>query len=327
MAAYPKKRILVTGGAGFLGSHLCERLLREGNEVICVDNFYTGQKANIAHLMGSPFFEVLRHDICFPLYVEVDEIYNLACPASPVHYQFDPVQTTKTSVHGAINMLGLAKRLKIKILQASTSEVYGDPTEHPQKESYWGNVNPIGPRSCYDEGKRCAETLFFDYHRQHRLRIKVARIFNTYGPRMYPDDGRVVSNFIIQALRNEPLTIYGDGSQTRCFCYVDDMIEGLIRLMNSPDSFTGPVNLGNPVEITILELAEMVIELTGSSSKIEFLPLPENDPRRRRPDITLAKERLGWEPKTPLREGLLKTIEYFRGIMDEKTKDTHLQLA
>ncbi len=327
MMDYSRKRILVTGGAGFLGSHLCERLLREGNEVICVDNFYTGRKQNIAHLMVNPYFEVIRHDITFPLYVEVDEIYNLACPASPLHYQFDPVQTTKTSVHGAINMLGLAKRLKIKILQASTSEVYGDPTVHPQTENYWGNVNPIGPRSCYDEGKRCAETLFFDYHRQHRLRIKVARIFNTFGPRMYPDDGRVVSNFIMQALRNEPITIYGDGSQTRCFCYVDDMIEGLIRLMNSPDSFTGPVNLGNPVEITILELAKMIIELTGSNSRIEFLPLPENDPRRRRPNITLAKEKLSWEPKTDLKTGLIKTIEYFRGILDEKAKDTYLQLA
>ncbi len=327
MIRFPKKKILVTGGAGFLGSHLCERLLKEGNEVICVDNFYTGQKANIAHLLNNPYFEVIRHDITFPLYVEVDEIYNLACPASPVHYQFDPVQTTKTSVHGAINMLGLAKRLKIKILQASTSEVYGDPLIHPQREDYWGNVNPIGPRSCYDEGKRCAETLFFDYHRQYRLRIKVARIFNTYGPRMYPDDGRVVSNFIMQALRGEDITIYGDGSQTRCFCYVDDMIDGLIKLMNSPDSFTGPVNLGNPVEITILELAQMIIELTGSSSKIEFLPLPENDPRRRRPDITLAREKLRWEPKTDLTAGLLKTIEYFRGIMNEEAKSSHFQLA
>ncbi len=327
MNRFPKKKILVTGGAGFLGSHLCERLLEDGNEVICVDNFYTGQKANIAHLLNSPYFEVIRHDITFPLYVEVDEIYNLACPASPVHYQFDPVQTTKTSVHGSINMLGLAKRLKIKILQASTSEVYGDPLVHPQREDYWGNVNPIGPRSCYDEGKRCAETLFFDYHRQYRLRIKIARIFNTYGPRMYPDDGRVVSNFIMQALRGEDITIYGDGSQTRCFCFVDDMIDGLIKLMNSPDSFTGPVNLGNPVEITILELAQMIIELTGSSSKIEFLPLPENDPRRRRPDITLAREKLRWEPKTDLRTGLLKTIEYFRGIMNEEAESSHFQLA
>jgi len=327
MNRFPKKKILVTGGAGFLGSHLCERLLEDGNEVICVDNFYTGQKANIAHLLNSPYFEVIRHDITFPLYVEVDEIYNLACPASPVHYQFDPVQTTKTSVHGSINMLGLAKRLKIKILQASTSEVYGDPLVHPPREDYWGNVNPIGPRSCYDEGKRCAETLFFDYHRQYRLRIKIARIFNTYGPRMYPDDGRVVSNFIMQALRGEDITIYGDGSQTRCFCFVDDMIDGLIKLMNSPDSFTGPVNLGNPVEITILELAQMIIELTGSSSKIEFLPLPENDPRRRRPDITLAREKLRWEPKTDLRTGLLKTIEYFRGIMNEEAESSHFQLA
>ncbi len=325
MSYYPRKRILVTGGAGFLGSHLCERLLKEGNEVICVDNFYTGQKSNIAHLLQNPYFEILRHDICFPLYVEVDEIYNLACPASPVHYQFDPVQTTKTSVHGAINMLGLAKRLKIKILQASTSEVYGDPLVHPQKEDYWGNVNPIGPRSCYDEGKRCAETLFFDYHRQHRLRIKVARIFNTYGPRMYPDDGRVVSNFITQALRNEDITIYGDGSQTRCFCYVDDMIDGLIRLMNSPDSFTGPVNLGNPVETTILELACMIIELTGSRSRIEFLPMPEDDPRRRRPDITLARERLAWEPGTDLRTGLLKTIEYFSNVLSIDNRNITLQ--
>ncbi|HHN66145.1 MAG TPA: SDR family oxidoreductase [Nitrospirae bacterium] len=325
MSYYPRKRILVTGGAGFLGSHLCERLLKEGNEVICVDNFYTGQKSNIAHLLQNPYFEILRHDICFPLYVEVDEIYNLACPASPVHYQFDPVQTTKTSVHGAINMLGLAKRLKIKILQASTSEVYGDPLVHPQKEDYWGNVNPIGPRSCYDEGKRCAETLFFDYHRQHRLRIKVARIFNTYGPRMYPDDGRVVSNFITQALRNEDITIYGDGSQTRCFCYVDDMIDGLVRLMNSPDSFTGPVNLGNPVETTILELACMIIELTGSRSRIEFLPMPEDDPRRRRPDITLARERLAWEPGTDLRTGLLKTIEYFSNVLGIDNRNITLQ--
>ncbi|RMG03043.1 MAG: SDR family oxidoreductase [Nitrospirae bacterium] len=327
MNNYSRKRVLVTGGAGFLGSHLCERLLKEGNEVICVDNFYTGQKANIAHLLHNPYFEVIRHDICFPLYVEVDEIYNLACPASPVHYQTDPVQTTKTSVHGAINMLGLAKRLKIKILQASTSEVYGDPVVHPQREDYWGNVNPIGPRSCYDESKRCAETLFFDYHRQHRLRIKVARIFNTYGPRMYPDDGRVVSNFIIQALRGEDITIYGDGSQTRCFCYVDDLIDGLVRLMNSPDTFTGPVNLGNPVEMSILELAETIIDLTGSDSKIEFLPLPENDPKRRMPDISLAREKLGWYPKTDLITGLTRTIEYFKGVLYGRTEDTHLQLA
>lgn len=309
---FKDKRILITGGAGFLGSHLCERLLSEGYEVLCVDNFYTGRRANIAHLLSNPYFEVMRHDICFPLYVEVDEIYNLACPASPIHYQFDPVQTTKTSVHGAINMLGLAKRLKIKILQASTSEVYGDPTVHPQPETYWGNVNPIGLRSCYDEGKRCAETLFFDYHRQHKLKIKVARIFNTYGPRMHPNDGRVVSNFIVQALRGEDITVYGDGSQTRSFCYVDDMIEGLVRLMKSPDDFTGPVNLGNPVEFTILELAEKVIELTGSKSRIVFKPLPADDPRQRQPDITLAKERLNWQPAVPLTDGLRKTIEYFR---------------
>lgn len=309
---FKDKRILITGGAGFLGSHLCERLLSEGYEVLCVDNFYTGRRANIAHLLSNPYFEVMRHDICFPLYVEVDEIYNLACPASPIHYQFDPVQTTKTSVHGAINMLGLAKRLKIKILQASTSEVYGDPTVHPQPETYWGNVNPIGLRSCYDEGKRCAETLFFDYHRQHKLKIKVARIFNTYGPRMHPNDGRVVSNFIMQALRGEDITVYGDGSQTRSFCYVDDMIEGLVRLMNSPDDFTGPVNLGNPVEFTILELAEKVIELTGSKSGIVFKPLPADDPKQRQPDITLAKERLNWQPAVPLTDGLQKTIEYFR---------------
>ncbi len=293
-----KKRTLVTGGAGFLGSHLCERLLKEGNEVLCVDNFFTGTKSNILHLLDNPYFEVIRHDVTFPLYVEVDEIYNLACPASPVHYQFDPVQTTKTSVHGAINMLGLAKRVKAKIFQASTSEVYGDPQVHPQTESYWGYVNSIGIRSCYDEGKRCAETLFFDYHRQHRLKIKVARIFNTYGTRMHPNDGRVVSNFIVQALNRDPITIYGDGSQTRSFCYADDLIEGFIRLMNSPDEFTGPVNLGNPGEFTILQLAEMVIRLTGSDSKIIFKPLPSDDPRQRRPDIILAKERLGWSLKS-----------------------------
>ena len=309
------KRILVTGGAGFLGSHLCERLLGEGHEVLCVDNFYTGRRANIIHLMGDPLFEVLRHDICFPLYVEVDEIYNLACPASPIHYQFDPVQTTKTSVHGAINMLGLAKRVRAKILQASTSEVYGDPKEHPQPEGYWGNVNPIGPRSCYDEGKRCAETLFFDYHRQHKLRIKVARIFNTYGPRMHPNDGRVVSNFIVQALQGEPITVYGEGRQTRSFCYVDDLIEGLIRLMDSPDDRTGPVNLGNPVEFTILELAEKVIELTGSGSKVVFAPLPQDDPVQRNPDISSAKEVLQWEPRVPLEEGLKKAIEYFEAAV------------
>lgn len=311
MKNYGNKRILVTGGAGFLGSHLCERLLNEGHEVVCVDNFYTGRRGNIAHLIGNPFFEVLRHDICFPLYVEVDEIYNLACPASPIHYQFDPVQTTKTSVHGGINMLGLAKRVKAKILQASTSEVYGDPKVHPQVESYWGNVNPIGSRSCYDEGKRCAETLFFDYYRQHGLRIKVARIFNTYGPRMHPNDGRVVSNFIMQSLRDEDITVYGDGKQTRSFCYVDDLIEGLIKLMSSPDDFIGPVNLGNPIEFTILELAERVIALTGAKSRIVFRPLPEDDPIQRQPDITRAKDSLKWEPKVSLEKGLRETIAYF----------------
>ena len=314
MKNYKNKRILVTGGAGFLGSHLCERLLNEGHEVLCVDNFYTGRRANIAHLIGNPYFEVLRHDICFPLYVEVDEIYNLACPASPIHYQFDPVQTTKTSVHGSINMLGLAKRVKAKILQASTSEVYGDPQVHPQPESYWGHVNPIGHRSCYDEGKRCAETLFFDYYRQHKLRIKVARIFNTYGPRMHPNDGRVVSNFIMQALRNEDITVYGDGKQTRSFCYVDDLIDGLVKLMNSPDNFTGPVNLGNPVEFAILELAEKVIVLTGSKSKMVFQPLPDDDPMQRKPDITQAKNILDWEPGVSLAEGLKKTVEYFKEL-------------
>jgi len=315
-------RILVTGGAGFLGSHLCERLLKDGHEVLCVDNFYTGRRANISHLVTNPMFEVLRHDICFPLFVEVDEIYNLACPASPIHYQFDPVQTTKTSVHGAINMLGLAKRIKAKIFQASTSEVYGDPTIHPQTEDYWGNVNPIGMRSCYDEGKRCAETLFFDYYRQHKLRIKVARIFNTYGPRMHPNDGRVVSNFIMQALRGEDITVFGDGSQTRSFCYVDDMINAFVKLMNSPDDFTGPVNLGNPVEFTILELAEKVLDLvsathkTGhSQSRIIFAPLPSDDPRQRQPDISLAKEKLGWNPGVPLEKGLVKTIEYFSKLL------------
>ncbi len=310
-----QKRILVTGGAGFLGSHLCEHLLRKGEEVLCVDNFYTGTKRNIAHLLDEPYFELLRHDITFPLYVEVDEIYNLACPASPVHYQNDPVQTTKVNVHGSINMLGLAKRLRAKILQASTSEVYGDPTIHPQPETYWGNVNCIGPRSCYDEGKRCAETLFFDYHRQYKIRIKVARIFNTYGPRMHPNDGRVISNFILQALRNEPITVYGDGLQTRSFCYVDDMIEGLIRLMDSPDEITGPINLGNPEEISILELAEKIIELTGSRSKILFKSPPVDDPRHRQPLIDLAKEKLGWIPKTPLTEGLKKTIQYFEELL------------
>ncbi|KWT83984.1 UDP-glucuronic acid decarboxylase family protein [Candidatus Magnetominusculus xianensis] len=307
-----RKRVLVTGGAGFLGSHLCERLLSADNEVICLDNFYTGRKSNVIHLMDNRYFEVMRHDVCFPLYVEVDEIYNLACPASPIHYQFDPVQTTKTSVHGAINMLGLAKRLKIKILQASTSEVYGDPAVHPQPESYWGNVNTIGPRACYDEGKRCAETLFFDYHRQHGLKIKVARIFNTYGPRMMQNDGRVVSNFIVQALQNEDITVYGEGSQTRSFCYVDDLCDGLIRLMDSPDDVTGPVNLGNPGEFTILELAQKVINMIGSKSKIVFLELPADDPTQRQPDITMAKEILGWVPAVPLDEGLVKTIAYFK---------------
>lgn len=316
------KRILVTGGAGFLGSHLCERLLREGHEVICADNFYTGRRANIIHLVNNPLFEIVRHDVTFPLYIEVDEIYNLACPASPIHYQFDPVQTTKTSVHGAINMLGLAKRIKARILQASTSEVYGDPSQHPQRESYWGNVNPVGLRSCYDEGKRCAETLFFDYHRQHNLSIKVARIFNTYGPGMHPNDGRVVSNFIMQALRGEDITVYGDGSQTRSFCYVDDMIDGLVRLMGSADDFTGPVNLGNPVEFTILELAKKVIELINSGSgnpnpelKVVFRPLPSDDPTQRQPDITLAKNKLGWTPAVPLETGLVKTVGYFKTLL------------
>jgi UDP-glucuronate decarboxylase len=305
------KRVLVTGGAGFLGSHLCERLIAEGCDVLCVDNFYTGTKENVAHLLGHARFELMRHDVTFPLYVEVDEIYNLACPAAPIHYQYDPVQTTKTSVHGAINMLGLAKRVKAKILQASTSEVYGDPQVHPQTESYWGNVNPIGLRSCYDEGKRCAETLFFDYHRQHALRIKVARIFNTYGPRMHPNDGRVVSNFIVQALKGEPLTVYGEGKQTRSFCYVDDLVDGLMRLMNTGDEFTGPVNLGNPVEFTIGELAQKVIDLTGARSRIEARPLPSDDPKQRQPDIALAKAKLGWQPKTALDDGLRRTIDYF----------------
>ncbi|MFT5426241.1 MAG: UDP-glucuronate decarboxylase [Gammaproteobacteria bacterium] len=309
------KRILVTGGAGFLGSHLCKRLLDEGHDVLCVDNYFTGTKNNILNLLDDPHFEMMRHDVTFPLFVEVDEIYNLACPASPIHYQHDPVQTTKTSVHGAINMLGLAKRLKAKIFQASTSEVYGDPNVHPQVESYWGNVNPIGIRSCYDEGKRCAETLFFDYHRQHNLRIKVARIFNTYGPNMHPNDGRVVSNFILQALKNEPITIYGDGSQTRSFCYVDDLIEAFILLMDSSDEITGPVNIGNPFEFSIKELAEKVIDLTGSSSKLEYKPLPSDDPTQRQPDISLAKEALGWEPEIQLEEGLKKTIPYFEDSM------------
>jgi UDP-glucuronate decarboxylase len=312
-----RKRVMVTGGAGFLGSHLCDRLIADGHDVLCVDNFFTGTKDNIVHLLGNPHFELMRHDVTFPLYVEVDEIYNLACPASPIHYQFDPVQTTKTSVHGAINMLGLAKRTKAKIFQASTSEVYGDPAVHPQTEDYWGHVNPVGPRSCYDEGKRCAETLFFDYHRQHKLRIKVARIFNTYGPRMHPNDGRVVSNFIVQALKGQPITIYGDGSQTRSFCYVDDLIEAFIRLMNTPDAFTGPVNTGNPGEFTIKQLAEKVIEMTGSASRIAYAPLPMDDPTQRQPDISLARERLGWEPEVALETGLAKTIPYFERLLSK----------
>ncbi|HYD77154.1 UDP-glucuronic acid decarboxylase family protein [Ramlibacter sp.] len=312
------KRVLVTGGAGFLGSHLCDRLLAMGHDVLCVDNLFTGSKANIEHLLPHPRFEFLRHDVTFPLYVEVDEIYNLACPASPVHYQHDPVQTTKTSVHGAINMLGLAKRVRAKILQASTSEVYGDPEVHPQPESYWGRVNPIGPRSCYDEGKRCAETLFFDYHRQHKLRVKVVRIFNTYGPRMHPNDGRVVSNFIMQALRGEDVTIYGDGSQTRSFCYVDDLVEAMIRAMGTDDGFTGPVNIGNPGEFSMLELAQQVIGITGSRSRIVFTPLPADDPKQRRPDITLAQQALGgWTPQVDLATGLRRTIDYFRAGMGE----------
>jgi UDP-glucuronate decarboxylase len=309
------RRVLITGGAGFLGSHLCERLVAEGFVVLCVDNCFTGTRKNIFHLLNKPNFEFIRHDITFPLYIEADEIYNLACPASPVHYQFDPVQTTKTSVHGAINMLGLAKRVKAKILQASTSEVYGDPDVHPQPETYWGRVNPIGPRSCYDEGKRCAETLFFDYYRQHNLKIKVVRIFNTYGPRMHPNDGRVVSNFIVQALKNRDITVFGDGTQTRSFCYVDDLIEGMIRMMNGPDNFTGPVNLGNPNEFTILELAKKIIKITGSKSKIVFKPLPQDDPMQRRPDISLAKEKLKWQPAVKLDEGLKKTIKYFDKIL------------
>jgi UDP-glucuronate decarboxylase len=308
-------RILVTGGGGFLGSHLCDRLVAQGHDVLCVDNFFTGSKRNIAHLLPEPNFELMRHDVTFPLYVEVDEIYNLACPASPVHYQFDPVQTTKTSVHGAINMLGLAKRVKAKILQASTSEVYGDPAIHPQEEGYWGNVNPIGPRSCYDEGKRCAETLFFDYWRQHHLRIKVVRIFNTYGPRMHPNDGRVVSNFIMQALRGQDITIYGDGSQTRSFCYVDDLIDGMLAIMETEDAFTGPVNLGNDQELSMLELAERVINLTGARSKLRFMPLPENDPQQRQPDTRLAGVKLGWRPTVPLDVGLQRTIAYFKGML------------
>jgi UDP-glucuronate decarboxylase len=312
-----ERRVLVTGGAGFIGSHLCRRLLERGDEVLCVDNFYTGTRHNVHELLSHPRFELTRHDICFPLYVEVDQIFNLACPASPIHYQFDPVQTTKVSVHGAINMLGLAKRVKAKILQASTSEVYGDPTVHPQTEDYWGNVNPIGPRSCYDEGKRCAETLFFDYRRQHNLPIKVARIFNTYGPMMHPNDGRVVSNFIVQALRDQDITIYGEGTQTRSFCYVDDLVDGLVGLMETPDEVTGPVNLGNPKEFTIRQLAETVIELTGASSKIVKRPLPPDDPKQRRPDISKAQSLLGWRPRVELREGLAKTIGYFEGILKD----------
>lgn len=312
-----RKRILVTGGAGFIGSHLIDRLLEQGHEVLCADNLFTGTKRNLDHMHNHSRFEFMRHDVTFPLYVEVDEIYNLACPASPVHYQHDPVQTTKTSVHGAINVLGLAKRLGAKVFQASTSEVYGDPSVHPQPEEYWGNVNPIGPRSCYDEGKRCAETLFFDYHRQHGLEIKVARIFNTYGPRMHHADGRVVSNFIVQALRGQPITIYGDGSQTRSFCYVDDLVEGFLRLMNTGPDATGPINLGNPVEFTMLELAEKVLTMTGSRSKLEFLPLPQDDPKQRQPNISKAKDTLGWEPRIQLEEGLQQTVNYFRTRLPE----------
>ena len=315
-----RKRVVVTGGAGFLGSHLCDRLIADGHDVLCVDNFFTGTRDNIAHHLDNPYFECLRHDVTFPLYVEAEEIYNLACPASPIHYQFDPVQTTKTSVHGAINMLGLAKRIKAKIFQASTSEVYGDPVVHPQTEGYWGHVNPIGHRACYDEGKRCAETLFFDYHRQHRLRIKVARIFNTYGPRMHPNDGRVVSSFIVQALKGEPITIYGDGAQTRSFCYVEDLIEAFVRLMSSPDDFTGPVNLGNPNELTIRQLAEKVIETTGSSSRITHKPLPSDDPVQRQPDISLARERLGWQPSIELERGLERTIPYFDALLRKQVR-------
>lgn len=314
------KSILVTGGAGFIGSHLCDRLIKDGHNVICLDNYFTGSKSNISHLMGNPHFELLRHDITQPIFLEVDEIYNLACPASPIHYQYNPVKTIKTSVMGAINMLGLAKRVKAKILQASTSEVYGDPEVHPQPEEYWGNVNPIGIRSCYDEGKRCAETLFFDYHRQNNVKIKVARIFNTYGPNMHPDDGRVVSNFIVQALQGKDITVYGDGSQTRSFCYVDEMVEGLIRLMNSPDDLTGPVNLGNPVEFTILELADKIIDMTSSTSQIVFKPLPQDDPTQRQPNIGLARERLGWNPGVPLEEGLLLTIGYFKELVGEQVE-------
>ena len=315
MTSFEKKRILVTGGAGFLGSHLCERLIAKGNEVICLDNYYTGSKNNILQLMSNENFELLRHDICFPLYVEVDEIYNLACPASPIHYQYDPVQTTKTSVHGSINMLGLAKRKNAKIFQASTSEVYGDPEIHPQNESYWGRVNPIGRRSCYDEGKRCAETLFFDYYRQHKLKIKVARIFNTYGPRMHPNDGRVVSNFITQALKNKDITIYGDGKQTRSFCFVDDLITAMLLIMNTGNDFTGPINIGNLYEFTIQEIADKIIEITNSKSKIIYKPLPEDDPKQRKPDISFAKEKINWEPKISLMDGLQKTIKYFENVL------------
>jgi UDP-glucuronate decarboxylase len=316
----PTQRILITGGAGFLGSHLCDRLLEQGHDVLCVDNFFTGTKGNVAHLLDHPRFELMRHDVTFPLYVEVDQIYNLACPASPIHYQHDPVQTTKTSVHGAINMLGLAKRLRAKIFQASTSEVYGDPAVHPQVEGYWGNVNPIGIRSCYDEGKRCAETLFFDYHRQHQLQIKVARIFNTYGPRMHPNDGRVVSNFIMQALQGQNITIYGEGQQTRSFCYVSDLVDGFLRLMATGPDVTGPINLGNPNEFTIRQLAELVIELTGSASKLIFMPLPSDDPTQRQPNITLAREKLGWEPTVQLRHGLIQTIAYFDQLLTASPK-------
>tara|TARA_B100001248_G_scaffold99170_1_gene73604 strand:+ start:697 stop:1650 length:954 start_codon:yes stop_codon:yes gene_type:complete len=315
MTSFERKRILVTGGAGFLGSHLCEKLISKGNDVICLDNYYTGSKNNVSHLMNNENFELLRHDICFPLYVEVDEIYNLACPASPIHYQYDPVQTTKTSVHGSINMLGLAKRQSAKIFQASTSEVYGDPEIHPQNEYYWGRVNPIGRRSCYDEGKRCAETLFFDYYRQHKLKIKIARIFNTYGPRMHPNDGRVVSNFIFQALKNKDITIYGDGKQTRSFCYVDDLIDAMLLIMGTGNDFTGPMNIGNPNEFTIQELGEKIVELTNSKSQIVYKPLPEDDPKQRKPDITLAKEKINWEPTTSLNDGLRETINYFEKIL------------
>jgi UDP-glucuronate decarboxylase len=319
---FNQKRVLVTGGAGFLGSHLCDRLIESGHEVLCVDNLFTGSRRNIVHLLDNPAFEFMRHDVTFPLYVEVDQIYNLACPASPIHYQHDPIQTTKTSVHGAINMLGLAKRLNVPILQASTSEVYGDPSVHPQTEDYWGNVNPIGLRSCYDEGKRCAETLFFDYHRQLGLKIKVARIFNTYGPRMHPNDGRVVSNFVVHALEDRPITIHGDGSQTRSFCYVDDMIEGLVRLMNSPDEVTGPINIGNPDEFTIMQLGNLVVDKTGSSGGMELRDLPADDPKQRQPDISRARELLGWEPNVPLDEGLDRTIDYFRGVIHSRHGET-----